>query len=425
MTRENHELNRVFGVARSFVPETYVSRTVDKELETALYSQNHIVIRGDTKQGKTCLRRHHLPDDVCIIVTCQREWSYGDLNKNILRKAGVKIIEVATDEITGAKISPKVSGNIGVVKVEFGGDVNAGQSVKRIEKDFEVNFEDMGDVIEFLKRNSEKKFIVIDDFHCLEQRVQFSFASAVKHAFEDSDYTFVIIGVWRDDNKLVRLNGDLQGRVSDVPVLHWKVEDLKEVINKGESLLNIKIDEGFKKRVADGSHGSVYIVQEACKRLCISKGIKSTSSYMTKIGSESEADEILDSISETMTARYGSFIADFLSLGGKAVDRVSHEDYLAIVNRIMMLPLGIIRDGTSFHDLISYKRSRFSPKKDFEKTLRSALQEIAHCQSALGYHPIILSYDNSEAKLEVVDSAFIFWLSRRDRRELLKQYGYH
>lgn len=423
MTKQNHELKNVFGLIRD-VPETYVSRDADRKLKEALYGGKHVVIRGDTKQGKTCLRKVTLPDDVCIVVTCQKEWGFADLSRNILRKSGAKTTEVTRDSSASAKLSPRVTGNIGVVKVEFGGDVTGNDGSKITFKEFEINFEDMGDVVEILKQSTDKKFIIIDDFHSLEQRVQYSFASAIKAAFEDSDYTFVVVGVWREENKLVRLNGDLQGRVTDVSVGTWQRKELLEIIKKGEDLLNIKIDEDFKSEIVDNCYGSVFIVQEACKKICMAKGIFSTQSFMVRIGSVSEARKLLDDLGKDMTTRYGEFIADFLKLGGKTVDRSSVEDYISIVNVLLTQPISRLEHGVSLADMMNFKRSRFKPKKDFEKTMRTALAEIGHCQTALGYNPIILSYDNSTAHLEVVDKGFLFWLSRIDRINLLREHAY-
>lgn len=423
MTNPTHQLNKVFGVIRS-VPETYVARESDKKLKSALYDGKHIVIRGDTKQGKTCLRKVVLPDEACIVATCQKEWSFADLNKNILRRAGAKTIEVTTDVGKQGKISPRFGGNLGIVKVDVAVDVGGNVNRKILQKEFEINFDDMGDVIEVLKASTDKKFIILDDFHTLTQTVQYSFASAVKAAFEDSDYTFVVVGVWRDDNRLVKLNGDLQGRVVDVPVAQWSRDELLEVIKKGEDLLKVRIDEDFKRKIVFACYGSVFIVQEACKRLCMRNDIYETQTFSNRIGNERAAEEILGEIAEEMTARYGTFIADFLKLGSHTADRVNVEDYISIINVLLLSPMDRLFNGINFSDILEFKRRSFSRKKDFERSLRSALIEIGHCQSAMQYNPVILGYDGGSARLEIVDRGFLFWLSRTDRRRLLNDHGY-
>jgi hypothetical protein len=424
MTKLTHDLNNVFGLTRN-VPDTYIAREVDNKLEEALYGGKHVVIRGDSKQGKTCLRKVSIDDDDSIVVSCQKSWTLEDLYKNILIKSGAKIVEIEMSDESSSEVSPKLGASIFGVTAEIGGTKGGKKSKTQKTTNFQCNLSDISNVIAILKEFSEKRYIVLDDFHYLSLSVQRTFASAIKSVFEDSDYTFVVVGVWREENRLIKLNGDLEGRVIDIPVGHWTREDLNKVISKGEPLLNIRIDKDFKDYVVESCFGGVYIVQEACKKLCLKYKVRETQESIKRIGNIEDAKLIVCEISDEISPRYGNFVAEFLNLKNKAIDSVSIEDYLSIITSIMTAPFHVLSNGVTLGEIMKVKRRRFKPKVDFEKNMRNALIELAHCQMELGYDPIVLSYDMVTARLSIVDRGFLFWLTMVDREALLVGHSYH
>lgn len=424
VTQTTNNLNNVFGLTR-YVPNTYIAREVDKKLEEALYGGKHVVIRGDSKQGKTCLRKVAINDDDSIVVSCQKSWVLEDLYKNILIKAGAKLIEVEASDESSNEVSPKISANIFGLAAEMGGTKGGKKTRTKKTRNFECNLADIANVIEVLKEFSVRRYIVLDDFHYLSLGVQRSFASAIKSVFEDSDYTFVVVGVWREENRLIKLNGDLEGRVIDIPIGHWSREDLNKVVSKGEILLNVRIDKGFKDYVIESCFGGVYIVQEACKKLCLKSNVRETQESTKRIGNLEDARSIILEISDEISSRYGNFVAEFLNLRPKSIEFVTIQDYLSIITTIMTAPFNVLSNGITLGEVMQVKRRRFNPKPDFEKTMRTALIELAHCQVELGYDPVILNFDLASAKLSIVDRGFLFWLSMIDRQALLVSHGYH
>lgn len=71
----------------------------------------------------------------------------------------------------------------------------------------------MNDIIGALAEIGFEKFIVLEDFHYLSDEVQQDFAVALKAFHESSNLTFIVVGVWLDENRLVEFNGDLTERV--------------------------------------------------------------------------------------------------------------------------------------------------------------------------------------------------------------------
>ena len=127
-----------------------------------------------------------------------------------------------------------------------------------------------------LKRIDFKKFVVLEDFHYLPQETQEQFAFALKTIHETSKITFIIVAVWREENRLIVHNGDLAGRVISVDVDTWTTADLLKVIAAGEVLLNVQFPDNFKYSLIDNSLNSVYIVQDCCYKACKQYGVSET-----------------------------------------------------------------------------------------------------------------------------------------------------
>jgi hypothetical protein len=79
------KLQDVFGVSRD-VPLTYVERDdVDKKSVSSLAREKHIVVYGGSKQGKTSLRKHALPESDYAVVQCTGTTSRIDIYSMILK----------------------------------------------------------------------------------------------------------------------------------------------------------------------------------------------------------------------------------------------------------------------------------------------------------------------------------------------------
>ena len=57
--------------------------------------------------------------------------------------------------------------------------------------------------------------------------------------FEDYNILFIILGIWREKNRLPQYNGDLLDRLIEVPVEPWEEEDLRRILREGERLLQV------------------------------------------------------------------------------------------------------------------------------------------------------------------------------------------
>ena len=106
------------------------------------------------------------------------------------------------------------------------------------------------------------RYIILEDFHYLQQEAQKDFAVALKAFHEISTFKFIIVGVWLEKNRLIVQNGDLTGRVIAVNADDWDEDHLSKVIEDGEDFLNIECNSIFKQSLVKNCFDSVYIAKK-------------------------------------------------------------------------------------------------------------------------------------------------------------------
>ena len=123
----------------------------------------------------------------------------------------------------------------------------------------------------------------------------------------------MIVGVWLEEGRLTVHNGDLTGRIVSVNADKWTQDELLQVINCGEAMLNIELDEQLKSDLLDECFESVYIVQEACYKCCKDYGVHQTQVQNKIIGDTTSAKALVKIVVDEQSGRYTSFISQFAS----------------------------------------------------------------------------------------------------------------
>ncbi|WP_231420861.1 hypothetical protein [Sphingomonas sp. Leaf205] len=312
-----HTVDAVFGVSRD-LPLNYVSRdNVDGKLVDSLARQQHIVIYGSSKQGKTSLRKHCLQDSDYVVVACQNKWSLSELHSAVLKECGFTIRQSTEKSVSGKhKVVAEVEGKAKIPLISEAG----GKAAYEYEKEtgstdthvpLELDPDDTNDIIRALAEIDFSKYIVLEDFHYLPDDTQKDFSFALKTFHEKSRISFVIVGVWREENRLIGFNGDLTDRVLSVDVDTWTGDSLAAVIEAGGHLLNVQFDRGFVADLLQRCFDSVHIVQEACRRACRDAGIMQTQPDLAEVGAGVDIAALVSGVVDEQAARYRGFLNRF------------------------------------------------------------------------------------------------------------------
>lgn len=419
---EYKNTDEVFGVARD-IPLNYVTRPdVDDVLNRSLKMKKHLVIFGSSKQGKTSLRKYNMAEGSYSWITCSNRWDLGELHAAILKAVGFEISQSSTiSQGKHHKIQASIKGQLGTQNSKIGVDIaaetgdNTEAETEKIK--LELDPDDVNEVIGALNEAKAKKFLVLEDFHYLPDETQNDFAVALKAFHESSDYTFVVVGVWKDENKLIQANGDLSGRVISINADKWSTEKLSEVIKGGEERLNIRFAPNFKSSLLEGCFGSVYVVQEACRVVCEEKGIWRTQEENVEV--DADAQRIIKQVVNANSARYRGFIESFAS----GFQSSALEMYRWLLLPILTADVETLDKGLAMRD-IKMMLDRYHPKGPLNAgNLTQALKSTVSLQIHTNLKPVIIDYDESIRRLNVVDQSFLIWLQHQDRYDLLECAG--
>ncbi len=424
--KDVYRLDEVYGVSRD-LPLNYVSRdNVDDVFVNSLATDKHIVVFGSSKQGKTSLRKQNLEDDDYVVVMCSNQWtSLAPLHTAILKAAGYTVEQSTTKTAEGTyKITAKLEAKAGIpfvaggkAALEGSAEDKATESVTTMPLELDPN--DVNDIIAALDKIGFTKYIVLEDFHYLPDSTQQDFAVALKAFHEHSPLCFIVVGVWLDENRLIQYNGDLTERVIAVNADEWSEAQLRTVIAEGEALLNIEFDPAFKADLIAGCFESVSVVQVACHRVCDVAGVSRTQEKTVVVGEGIGATDVISEVVDKQSARYNTFLQDFA--GG--YQQTQYEMY-----RWLLLPLLSV-EPTELEKSLRYAGIRQTidhhhPEAPINAgNIVQALKSTASLQVKLKIKPIILDYDQTTRKLNVVDRGFLIWLTHQDRDELLDEAG--
>lgn len=420
--KKKRTTDEVYGVARE-VPLNYITRPgIDTTFVENLARDKHIVIFGSSKQGKTCLRKHCLHDNDYIVVQCSSNSNLSELHSNILKRAGFQIVQSETRTVGGSnKIKAGLKASVFGVGAELGGDREATQQTEVQVESLELDPADPNDIIAALSSINFKKFIVLEDFHYLPIPTQIEFAVALKAFHEASKFTFIIIGVWLDENRLIVYNGDLTGRVVSVDADKWSNSELSEVVRCGASFLNVDFDVNFIDSLIRQARGSVYVVQEACRLACIAARVFETTEAPVIVGSGIAVDEMVRQIVNQQTGRYSAF----LSLFAGGFQETTLQMYKWLLHPILNADSSKLEVGFTYAELRKYLQEEHPQGRGLNAgNLTQALQYCASLQVSKNIKPIVLDYDSTATRLNVVDRGFIMWLDHQNREDLLNSIGF-
>ena len=415
------KLTEVYGNTRK-IPLTYQTRNkVDERFVNDLTRDKHIVLHGGSKQGKSCLRKYHISDDECIVIQCTRDYSLESLYEQILKNAGIQY-EVSSQITTKGthKITATVSGEGGIplvskAKGEGKYEYDKESSDSSSYKSLDIDPTEPNDIVRVLNLNDFSKYIIIEDFHYLNEEIQRQFSFDLKVFHETSDIVFLIVGVWQESNRLTVFNGDLSGRVTNINADEWSDNDLTNLIRSGFPLLNIRFPDEVIENIIEASNENVGLVQELCYRICENNSTWQTQEDLKVIGSIDEVKSAVQSITNDLATRYKTFMRKF----SEGLSVTEFEMYRWIMFGVIVSSTDELRNGIAPNILFNKLKYRHPKKERLQLThLNQALERVHNVQTKHKLQPFILDFSNEE--LFVVDANFLIFLESKSQDELME-----
>ena len=422
------KLVHVFGVSRD-LPLTYIERDqVDRKFLDSLARDKHLVVYGGSKQGKTCLRKHCLLSDDYIVVQCSNAMDVTQLYSTILKEAGASITVTEKKTTRGAyKLGVELSAKGKIPFLAEGKGAVEGSVEKQTERSSETHYleidpADPNDVIRVLESMDCQQFIVLEDFHYLDEEVQKQVAIDLKAFHEKSAACcFIIVGVWLESNRLVLYNGDLAGRIIPIDADEWNDADLGKVIETGEALLNITFPEPVKAELLLSAQRNVGILQETCYRLCETADVYTTQETVKEVGTPEEVDEIVKEIADEQRGRYQNFLTQV----GEGFQKSELEMYRWLAYTLITATPPELKAGLKAKTIFGRIKEKhpFRDRLQFNNVLH-VLGNVGRLQHKDQVQPIILDFNSNNNTLRIVDSGFILYTEAVEEKDLLELIGF-
>lgn len=416
----------VFGVSNEYVA-SYVERVeVDNSFVEGLARNKHIVIFGASKQGKTALTNKHLDEDQFIRVNCAPESLPADIYKSVLRQSNIEF-EVSRTEGSategrvdvGVKIVAKIP-IFGKGEGEVHGELSHKNEEVRHYERIEYNLELPQDVAEILRKVGFAKRVILENFHYLAEEVQSQLAFHLR-VFEDYNILFIILGIWRERNRLAQFNGDLQDRLIEIPVEPWERTDLIRVMTAGSEILRVKFPDEICDEIVDNSFDSIGVFQELCKECCLAAGILETR--------EEEVEITRDEFERARERKLGDYRGRHIRSFETFIDqRVRSSEnvplFMAYYFLRYLFSLGStkIESGISRQDLQEGIRAIHHRPEDVRPSdMTYFLKNLTANQIKKKINPPLFDYDASSRRINVIDSTLYFFLRNVNREEVLEE----
>ncbi|WP_350547098.1 hypothetical protein [Pseudoalteromonas sp. 5-MNA-CIBAN-0065] len=413
------KLEDVFGVSGKQVKSYLIRDYVDDKLIDALRTDKQVIVYGASKQGKTALVSKYVKYDEHIVVSLSPKFELEDIYKSILRDAGVTVRTAFTEGSGKARkvgLKAQVQATIAMVfKSKVSGEISETENSTSTSEyeEIEFNLSLPNDVASLIHKVNCKKVVILENFHYLSEEKQRQFAFDLR-TFQDLKVKFVILGVWKEANRLAQFNGDLQDRVVDVPVEPWSKEDFIAIARKGERELNIAIQEDVINKCIDSAFNSVGVYQELIKGTCRESGILIKQTNTTVVDDISSVDKTILEKTEYYSGRHLRNLEAISSGNGVLIQDDKPLPYFMsyyIVKALLEIGFDGLNGGVPRDALMQKIIAIHHRREDLKGgQLTAALKKIGDLQSTKGINPPVLAYDSNTRLLKVIDSTFYFFM---------------
>ncbi|OOB89895.1 hypothetical protein B0T42_14880 [Rathayibacter sp. VKM Ac-2630] len=409
-------------MSRRRLPLTYVKRPkVDDRFVNELGRENHIVVYGSSKQGKTSLLLSAMDGLDHLVVQCSTEWTKEKLYAAILKEAGVTLVDSTTrargssNEI-GSEIEGEVSASVfAKFRAKIAGKMTDTNEENVVERAIPIDLGSAADMIRLLEELEFGRFIVVEDFHYLSVEVQKAFSSDLKAFYERSNFSFIIVGVWLEADRLIVYNGDLAHRITSIPADQWTDDELAEVVKEGEPLMNAHYSDAAVELLVWRAQKNVGQLQEAVRQLFLERGIYETTDETVHFEDVDEIDRAFAYVADQLAGRYANSINKF-SEGLR--DQTLHM-YKWVMHAVIAAPAEDRRAGLKAMDIVRHVQDHHPKGSISPNNIHAALANVVKVQNHAEITPIILDYDLTHRRLTVVDNGFHVYLDGTRTAEVM------
>lgn len=409
------KVNEVF-ISGGFPVNTYNPRPHFKLEETLVdfLDTGHklISITGPTKCGKTVLSTRVIPEESCVFVdggSIRNEgefWEFVAMDLNI----DIETISVNTQSKSVEKTG-EISGEINKLIFKLGSKISDKNAKVESQSSTTAKITMLKSIV--LKTLIEKSVVLlVDDFHYMAQELQQNIVRAIKQPIFKG-LRAVILAVPHRAYDSLKVESEMTGRVSQLSIPLWKVDELQEIAHLGFKKLNVDCEDSIIIRLAAESYGSPHLMQEFCSRLCKMNGVEESQKEIQTI----KKPIFKDFFNEVVNTIASKLAFEKLATGPKTKgqERIQRKLQTGETADIYIVVLHAIAE-TGPKTVITYDELRASVKKVLADDVPSGgqiarvLSEMDKIAKSLPGQPVIDWGKDEDPKLYIADPFFAFYL---------------
>lgn len=253
---------------------TYVSRDslkLEQTIATAIErGHSFTVVTGPSKSGKTTLCRKVLGNADYVLVEGAHIRTEAEFWLHIAHDLNV------ASSVTRGKAATSTDGRSASASFQIKSILKLESSRNHSSSDQRTvsqSFNNVMIVSAIRKLLSERKSLIVDDFHFIEPESQTKIIRALKSAVFDGLSVFLLAVPHRAFDVL-SAEADIEGRNIPVSIPSWSHEDLFQITKKGFEALNVDVRDRIQGLICNDGYGSPLLVQEICADFCGKNKIK-------------------------------------------------------------------------------------------------------------------------------------------------------
>jgi hypothetical protein len=161
------------------------------------------------------------------------------------------------------------------------------------------------DLIAALPEFKDVGIVLIDDFHRLPDKTKYILADHIKLLAdtEDKKSKVIIVGINKAGQSLLSYASDVTGRIDTVTFESNPESKIRELIEKGEKALNIKVN--IKEEIIEEAQGSFHLTQMLCHEACLEARIlnEQSTAQETTASMELIRERVLNNLAQTFYSK--------------------------------------------------------------------------------------------------------------------------
>lgn len=393
--------SEVFGVTPRILDDSYVDRSnLDSIVARQLDRDVHVALRGETKCGKSWLRKKIIPN--ALVVQCTTGTTIEHIFTGALSQLGIMLEtkEISQHSFKG-KLSARTELGSRLIKASLGVDA---EYEERIQKEKEPVGHDINDalfIINIIKKSERR--LVIEDFHYLSPQQRKIMSDFLK-LFWDNQLYVVVIGIWSDSNLIITLTPDLATRIIEYSI-SWSNEDLQKIIDKGCRALNIKFSEEISNRIIHNSYSNAGLLQSITLGYLDELEITHEQEFEIEINDNAKFASSCHKLADQLYALYHNVVRTISSgIRRRPNSTAIYAHAMAVIIESTDEELISGLNVKDIHATACKREERIQLQN-----LKTALSNLNRLQSDENGRNIILSYSPESGNITIVDKQLLFY----------------